>query len=65
MNCMKNFKGEFKLKHFKGFYPLFLLIFAQLEFEFYAEIFTETIAIRCGLYPIGFTQFGLKLKKLC
>ena len=64
MNCVKNFKSEFKLKIFKGFYPLFLLKLAKLKFEFWAEIFTELNSIRCGIYPIGFTQFGLKMKKL-
>ena len=65
MNCMEIFKSEFKFKNFKGFYPLFLFIFVQLKCEFQVEIFVEPISIRSGIVPIGFTQFGLKLKKLC
>ena len=64
MSCMGIFKSEFKLKIFKGFYPLFLLKLAKLKFEFWAELFTELNSIRFGIYPIGFTHFGLKLKKL-
>ena len=64
MKCVKNFKSEIKVKIFKGFYPLFLLNLAKLKFEFWDEIFTELNSIRCGIYPIGFTQFGLKMKKL-
>ena len=60
----KILKVNIKAKLFKGFYPLFLLKLAKLKFEFWAEIFTELNSIRCGIYPIGFTQFGLKMKKL-
>ena len=53
MCCMEIVKSEFKLKHFKGFYPLFLFILALLKCEFWVEIFTEKISIRCGIVPIG------------